>query len=81
MSTQTDGTHEIPDLNGTEALLTYGYVYRIETTMTIPMDVFASAKGEGNKILFDTLTIEILDTTHIKVEGIDTGYLFRIFTR
>lgn len=81
LSTQTDGTHEIPDLNGTEALLTYGYVYRIETTMTIPMDVFASAKGEGNKILFDTLTIEILDTTHIKVEGIDTGYLFRIFTR
>lgn len=81
LSTQSDGTHEIPSLDGAEALLTLGYVYRIQATMTIPMNIFKMARGEGGMILLDGLTIEVIDDTHIKVTGLTNNYLFRIFVR
>lgn len=81
LATQADGEHEIPALSGTEALLTLGYVYRIQATMIIPMNIFIIANGEGGKILFNGLTIEVIDNTHIKVSGIESDYLFRVFTR
>lgn len=81
LATQADGEHEIPALSGTEALLILGYVYRIQATMIIPMNIFIIANGEGGKILFNGLTIEVIDNTHIKVSGIESNYLFRVFTR
>lgn len=81
LAVHADGEHEIPALSGTEALLTLGYVYRIQATMIIPMNIFITANGEGGKILFNGLTIEVIDNTHIKVSGIESDYLFRVFTR
>ena len=81
LAAQADGEHEIPVLSGTEALLTLGYVYRIQATMIIPMNIFIAANGEGGKILFSGLTIEVINNTHIKVSGIESDYLFRVFTR
>lgn len=81
LSTQAGGTHEVQELSGSEALITYGYVYRIQNTLTIPMDVFSVAKGDGGKILLGDLEIEIEDNTHIKVSGISYGYLVRVFVR
>ena len=80
LAAQADGEHEIPVLSGTEALLTLGYVYRIQATMIIPMNIFIAANGEGGKILFSGLTIEVINNTHIKVSGIESDYLFRVFT-
>lgn len=81
LATQADGIHEIPELDGTEALLTLGYVYRMQTTMTIPMDLFAVARGDGNRILLNDLVIEVADNTHIEVTGLTNNYLLRVFTR
>ena len=81
LAAQADGTHEIPALDGTEALLMLGYVYRIQATMTIPMNIFKTARGEGGKILFEGLTIEVVDDTHIKVTNLANDYLFRVFVR
>lgn len=81
LAAQADGTHEIPALDGTEALLMLGYVYRIQATMTIPMNIFKTARGEGGKILFEGLTIEVVDDTHTKVTGLTNNYLFRVFVR
>lgn len=47
LATQENDTHEIQPLDGTEALLILGYVYRIQATMTIPMNIFKAARGEG----------------------------------
>ena len=58
-----------------------GYVYRIQATMTIPMNIFKTARGEGGKILFEGLTIEVVDDTHTKVTGLTNNYLFRVFVR
>ncbi len=81
LAAQADGTHEIPALDGTEALLMLGYVYRIQATMTISMNIFKTARGEGGKILFEGLTIEVVDDTHIKVTNLANDYLFRVFVR
>lgn len=81
LSTQVNDTHEIPALSGAEVLLTYGYVYRIQNTLTIPMDVFSTANGEGGKILFSGLEIQVLDSTHISIGGLYENNTIRVFVR
>ncbi|MDE7323154.1 MAG: hypothetical protein K2N73_10610 [Lachnospiraceae bacterium] len=81
LSVKENGIHEVLNLYGAEILLIYGYVFRIEDTMTMPLSLLLGASGAGAKILFSGLEIETVDNTHISVKGIQTDYLFRIFAR